>query len=340
MYEIIDVCKINKQYKILKRNGGILGSIRDLFSKNYSIVNAVSDLSFTVKSSEIVGFLGPNGSGKSTTIKMMTGIIKPTSGKILINGIEPYKHRTEIAAEVGVVFGQRTQLWWSLPVKESLKVIKEMYGLDDITYKRNIKLFERLTNVKDLYDMPVRQLSLGQRTLCEILATFLHNPKIVFLDEPTIGLDISVKEKLHNLITELNRIMNTTVIVTSHDMSDIEAMCNRVIIINKGEKIYDCNINELKVSFSKYRSIRTLLNSENDFDHIVFEIKNSYESKIVNINRDGKWVEFIVDESEIEVCEVLEKLCKMRAFTDIAVKEIDIENIIKKIYEGNRDDSN
>ena len=233
---LVYINELFKEYKISKYENGISGGIKRLFRGESELITAVDNLNLEIKEGEIVGLLGPNGSGKSTTIKIMTGLLKPSKGSVLINGKEPYKCRTQVARQIGVVFGQRTQLWWALPVIESFRVIKEMYDLDDATYYDNLKLFENMTDIQLLYDKPIRQLSLGQRTLCEILATFLHDPKVVFLDEPTIGLDVKIKQKIHNIIVYFNKVKNTTILVTSHDISDIEALCNRVVILSQGKK--------------------------------------------------------------------------------------------------------
>src|SRR6202142_2299863 len=220
---LIHIQNLNKHFKVLNRREGMGGAFQDLFSGNYRIVKAVDGISYDIEVGEIVGYIGPNGAGKSTTIKMMTGILKPTSGTLLVNGDVAYENCQKIALRIGVVFGQRSQLWWDLPVIESFKILKEIYRVPDATYKRNIGIFNDLVDLEALYRKPVRPLSLGQRMLCDIAAAFLHNPAIVFLDEPTIGLDISIKAKIRNVITQLNAEQNTTILLTTHDISDIEA---------------------------------------------------------------------------------------------------------------------
>ena len=236
---IIEVEHLSKHFRILNRHPGLRGAVRDLFSNDYQIVRAVDDISLAIEPGEIMGYIGPNGAGKSTTIKMMTGVLKPTEGTLLVNGKTPFKHRQENAQHIGVIFGQRTQLWWDLPVIESFRILKQIYRVDDVTYQYNLNLFNDLVNLEALYAKPVRMLSLGQRTLCDIAAAFLHRPRIVFLDEPTIGLDVSIKSKIRALIRELNESFNTTIVLTTHDISDIEALCRRVVIIDKGKIIFD-----------------------------------------------------------------------------------------------------
>lgn len=205
MSNIIEIQNVIKEFKVLNRREGLKGSLKDLFSRNYKTVRAVDNISMTIAQGEIVGYLGPNGAGKSTTIKMMTGVLEPTSGQITVNGNLPYKDRTKNAQEIGVVFGQRSQLWWSLPLIESFKLLKDIYQIPDEDYNSIIKLYKSLVDIEQLLHKPVRQMSLGQRTLSDILAAFLHNPKIVFLDEPTIGLDVSMKNKIRTLIHALNK---------------------------------------------------------------------------------------------------------------------------------------
>ena len=205
MSNIIEIKNITKEFKVLNRREGLKGSLQDLFSRDYKIVRAVDNISMNIQQGEIVGYLGPNGAGKSTTIKMMTGILEPTSGEILVGGNVPYQNRTKNAQEIGVVFGQRSQLWWALPLVESFKILKDIYGVSDADYEAMLTLYKSLVDIEPLLHKPVRQMSLGQRTLSDILAAFLHNPKIVFLDEPTIGLDVSMKAKIRTLIHALNK---------------------------------------------------------------------------------------------------------------------------------------
>ncbi|MBP0961913.1 MAG: ATP-binding cassette domain-containing protein, partial [Oscillospiraceae bacterium] len=220
MAAIIEIKNVTKEFKTLNRHEGLKGSLKDLFSRDYKIVRAVDNVSMSIEQGEIVGYLGPNGAGKSTTIKMMTGVLEPTSGEILVGGNVPYENRSKNAQEIGVVFGQRTQLWWALPLIESFRLLKDIYQIPDKNYNEMLDLYKSLVDIEPLLHKPVRQMSLGQRTLSDILAAFLHDPKIVFLDEPTIGLDVSMKAKIRTLIHELNRQKNTTVILTTHDMGD------------------------------------------------------------------------------------------------------------------------
>ena len=298
-----------KEFKVLNRHEGLKGSIKDLFSRDYKTVTAVDNISVNIKAGEIVGYLGPNGAGKSTTIKMMSGVLEPTRGEILVNGVVPYKNRTRNAENIGVVFGQRSQLWWSLPLIESFKLLKEIYMIPTSDYDRMLELYCELADIESLLHKPVRQMSLGQRTLSDILAAFLHNPKIVFLDEPTIGLDVSMKAKIRELIKGLNKEKNTTVILTTHDMGDVDALCQRIIIIDHGSMIYDNDIEHLKHYFGSYRTL--------------------------HLNMiDGGWQDIIVDESKTDVMSVISEYQKKGGIKDIRLEDISTEEVIKKIYEN------
>ena len=258
MSAIIEIKNITKEFKVLNRREGLKGSLKDLFSRDYKIVKAVDNISMSIEQSEIVGYLGPNGAGKSTTIKMMTGVLEPTSGEILVGGNVPYVNRTKNAQEIGVVFGQRSQLWWALPLVESFKILKDIYQISDADYNGMLELYHSLVDIDQLLHKPVRQMSLGQRTLSDILAAFLYNPKIVFLDEPTIGLDVSMKAKIRTLIHALNKEKKTTVILTTHDMGDVDALCQRIVIIDKGKMLYNNDIEHLKNFFGSLRTASIL----------------------------------------------------------------------------------
>ncbi|MGN0630396.1 MAG: ATP-binding cassette domain-containing protein [Ruminococcus sp.] len=329
MSNIIEIKSITKEFKVLNRREGLKGSIQDLFSRNYRYVRAVDNISMNIKQGEIVGYLGPNGAGKSTTIKMMTGILEPTSGEILVNGNVPYKDRTKNAQEIGVVFGQRSQLWWSLPLIESFKILKDIYRVSDEDYNNMLELYSTLVDIEPLLHKPVRQMSLGQRTLSDILAAFLHNPKIVFLDEPTIGLDVSMKSKIRMLIHELNRVKNTTVILTTHDMGDVDALCQRIVIIDKGKMLYDNDMEHLKSFFGSYRTLKIRTDGETAAQ--AEKIRSIIPDFSVSHNED--WISVLVDEDKAKVIDVLDTLQKSFPIRDMKLQEISTEEVIKKIYE-------
>ncbi len=230
---------LTKEFKTNKKYPGLKGTIKSLFSREKIIKRAVDDISFSIGEGEIVGYIGSNGAGKSTTIKMLTGILVPTGGKCYVQGIEPYKNRQKNAQNIGVVFGQRTQLWWDLPLIESFTVLKGIYQVSDEDYKKRMEFVNDILEVREFENSPVRTLSLGQRMRADVAAALIHNPKVLYLDEPTIGLDVVVKDKMRQAIRELNRNFHTTIILTTHDMIDIEELCNRIIIIDNGRIIFD-----------------------------------------------------------------------------------------------------
>lgn len=329
MEPIIELKNVVKEFKVLNRREGLKGSIRDLFSRDYKIVRAVDNISMQIGQGEIVGYLGPNGAGKSTTIKMMTGVLEPTSGEILVGGNVPYKNRTKNAQEIGVVFGQRSQLWWALPLIESFKILKDIYQIPDADYDAMLKFYQSLVDIEPLLHKPVRQMSLGQRTLSDILAAFLHNPKIVFLDEPTIGLDVSMKAKIRTLIHALNEQKHTTVILTTHDMGDVDALCRRIVIIDKGKMLYDNDISHLKQFFGSYRTLKIRI--KGDLKQYAEEITGKLPE--CSVSSDDEWVSILVDESKSTVMHVLDKLQKDYKIRDMQLEEISTEEVIKKIYE-------
>lgn len=326
---IIEIKNIVKEFKILNRREGLKGSLKDLFSRDYKTVRAVDNISMSIQQGEIVGYLGPNGAGKSTTIKMMAGVLEPTSGEILVSGNVPYKNRNKNAQEIGVVFGQRSQLWWALPLVESFKVLKDIYQIPDEKYESILKLYRSLVDIEPLLHKPVRQMSLGQRTLSDILAAFLHDPKIVFLDEPTIGLDVAMKSRIRTLIHALNKERNTTVILTTHDMGDVDVLCRRIVIIDKGKMLYDNDIEHLKGFFGSYRTLKLRMDGElkEQAKHVQKELPQ------FSVSADDEWISVLVDEEKVKVMDVLGKLQHSFNIRDMQLEEISTEEVIKKIYE-------
>lgn len=237
---------VSKTYRVSKRDAGFSSAFKALFHREYEYIHALSDVSFTISDGEMVGYIGPNGAGKSSTIKILSGILTPEEGTCLVNGLIPWKNRIEHTKNIGVVFGQRTQLWWDVPVMDSFELLKEIYRIDDLSYRRSTEQLCDMLNLSELLKTPVRQLSLGQRMRCELAASLLHSPEILFLDEPTIGLDAVSKLAVRDFIRKLNQEKNTTVILTTHDMQDIEALTHRVILIGKGRLLLDGNIDEIK----------------------------------------------------------------------------------------------
>jgi ABC-2 type transport system ATP-binding protein len=335
---LIHIEDLSKHFKILNRREGLSGAFRDLFSGDYRTVEAVAGISFDIKPGEIVGYIGPNGAGKSTTIKMMTGILKPTGGVIQVNGQAPYDNRIHQAQIMGVVFGQRSQLWWDLPVIESFKILKEIYKVDQKTFDHHMDLFNELVGLKTLYSQQVRTLSLGQRMLCDITASFLHTPQMVFLDEPTIGLDISVKAKIRSVIKELNRERNTTIILTTHDLGDVEALCQRIIIIDKGRILYDGDIKRVNALFGAYRTLKLQIDGydEATLQNLTDRLLECFgrEHGITIAETEEFWTDVTIDQACTPLSDVLSFVMSNFTVSDVRIVEISMENVVRKVYDG------
>ncbi|MEJ5187685.1 MAG: ATP-binding cassette domain-containing protein [Breznakiellaceae bacterium] len=335
---IIEVKNLTKYFKNLKRRQGLKGAFLDLFSRNYEYIKAVDGINISIEAGEIVGFIGPNGAGKSTTIKMLTGVLQASGGTIQVNGFNPFTERRFYVQHIGVVLGQRTQLWWDLPVIETYKLLKEIYQIDDKTYYGNLKIFDDLLGLSDLYLKPVRTLSLGQRILCDIAASFLHDPAVIFLDEPTIGLDISVKQKIRQIIRELNRLKKTTIILTSHDVGDIEELAHRIILIDHGKILYDGDVSHFLGIFGSYRTLR--FNSKDisteEQEQFKEKIKHRFpeiQNSDIHFQKDG-WIAIVVNQEFHPLIHVLSFLMEEYHLLDIKVEEIEMEDVIQRVYQG------
>lgn len=255
---------VHKSYRIAKRNAGFGEAWKSFFHRKYETIHALNDVSFTIRDGEMVGYIGPNGAGKSSTIKILSGILTPDDGTVLVDGRVPYKNRIQHVSRIGVVFGQRSQLWWDVPVIDSFELLKDIYRIPDSQYKENLEELTELLNLGELVRSPARQLSLGQRMRCEIAASLLHQPRILFLDEPTIGLDAVSKLAVRDFILKQNRIHGTTVLLTTHDMQDIEALASRIILIGKGRILMDGSLEDIK-------------KGNRDIDETVAELYRSYD---------------------------------------------------------------
>ncbi len=258
---MIQVEHVSKSFRIAKRNPGMKEAVKSLWHREYEVVEALKDISFSIKDGEMVGYIGPNGAGKSSTIKILSGILTPESGTVSINGRIPWKQRKEHVKEIGVVFGQRSQLWWDVPVMDSFYLLKDIYSVPKQQFQESLTELIELLNLKEIARTPARQLSLGQRMRCEIAASLLHSPKILFLDEPTIGLDAVSKLAVREFILKLNQTKKTTVILTTHDMQDIEALAKRIILIGKGKILSDGTLLELKQQFPNEESLDEMIAS-------------------------------------------------------------------------------
>lgn len=319
----IEVNNISKTFKVQKRSSGLKNAIKAFFKREYKYVNAVQNVSFKVKKGEIVGYIGPNGAGKSTTIKMLSGILTPTSGKIKVDGFIPYEQREKYVRNIGVVFGQRSQLWWDIPAMDSFELLKDIYDIPDEVYEENKNSLIRKLNLEEIVNVPVRQLSLGQRMRCEIAASLLHSPKILFLDEPTIGLDATSKKIVRDFIKKLNNEKKITVILTTHDMSDIEALAKRIILIGKGKVLYDGSLKKLKNLYDNNKYITISTKDKIDIKHKGIISKEKFH--------DG--YKFIIDSKIINISDFLSKVSKSAEINDVEIENENIDNIIVKLYE-------
>lgn len=319
----IEVRQISKTFKLAKKKSGLKEAFKSFFKREYKYIEAVSDISFSIEKGEIIGYIGPNGAGKSTTIKILSGILNPDKGECIIDGMTPWKDRKKFVKKIGVVFGQRSQLWWDIPTEDTFLLLKDIYDITDEDYQRNKKdLIERL-NLEDIINIPVRQLSLGQRMRCEIAASLLHNPEILFLDEPTIGLDAVSKQLVRDFIKRLNKEKQTTIILTSHDTSDITALAKRIILIGKGKVLYDGNLRVLK---SKYDTEKNV--SIKTKEKIVIKSKGIKTKK-----KTKEGYELVIDTNEISISELLNKISKKITIEDIDIENNSIDNLIVKLYE-------
>lgn len=328
---MIEVQHLKKEFKMNKKYPGFKGAIKSFFSKEYTIKKAVDDISFKINDGEIVGYIGANGAGKSTTIKMMTGILTPTSGKIVVNGKVPYENRQENAKDIGVVFGQKTQLWWDLPLSETFSLLKEIYDIPDKQYEERMKFLNDVLDLNPFMLSPVRTLSLGQRMRADLAAAFIHNPKVIYLDEPTIGLDVVVKDNVRKAIKLMNENYGTTMILTTHDLNDIEELCNRIIIIDSGKLIYDGNLIDIKTKYGYMTNI--LMQFKNDIGLEECEFIRELDSSIEIKTEEYKTV-ISFNKNNISSTDIIGKVMAKLDVLDFSIKETSIEEIVKKIYKN------
>lgn len=337
---MIEVKNISKDFVSQKKYPGLKGAIKGLFSNEKTIKKAVDDISFTIDDGEVVGYIGSNGAGKSTTIKMMTGILSPTKGECLVNGINPSKKRKENAQNIGVVFGQRTQLWWDLPLSESFTILKEIYNVSDADYKDRMKFLDDVLQLSEFFDRPVRTLSLGQRMRADLGAALLHNPKVLYLDEPTIGLDLVVKDNIRAAIKEINEKYNTTVILTTHDIGDIEELCSRIIIIDAGKKIYDGSLEQLKDTYGTKRKVSMEVKQPKTLES--YELYKVLGVKPEECNTDMDFQKNIFsvsfDKHKIQIPQILSEVMKVTEVSDIQIQETELAEIVKDIYNNTQRD--
>lgn len=312
-----------KQFHVSVRKPGFFGAIKGLFTREHRSIDVLDNVSFKVEEGDLLGYIGPNGAGKSTTIKILSGILVPSSGKVSVFGKTPWENRIDTVEEIGVVFGQRTQLWWDLPVIESFLLLKDIYKIPKTTYRRNFDRMISLLKLEELLDQPVRQLSLGQRMRCELVASLLHDPKVLFLDEPTIGLDATSKLVVRDFIREINRERKVTIILTTHDMDDIEALCKRVIVISKGKVFLDGSLDQLRKKVSAERLLKVDMKGE---------IENVCINKANMVSHDGQRCLFRFDPEKATAAEVIHELTAKYVVQDLFVENLPIEEIIAQLY--------
>ena len=318
----IQIKNLTKKFVYFKKEPGLAGSLKSLFWREKLYNEALKGISFEIEEGELIGFLGPNGAGKTTTLKILSGILYPTSGEAIVLGHIPWKREPGYQKQFSIVMGQKNQLWWDLPAQESFILNKDIYEIDDTIYKHNLGELIELFDVKDIIDIPVRKLSLGQRMKCELIAALLHSPKVLFLDEPTIGLDIISQEKIRNYIKEYNRIKKTTVLLTSHYMMDVERMCRRVVVINNGAIIYDGSVKDLMDRFA---------------DHKVIRLRFSYEYSKDGLEKYGEIVErdglnVVLKTNKKDIARSTAIILSELPVEDLSVEDVEIEEVIKKIF--------
>lgn len=326
---MIHVTSLSKTYKIVERDPGLKGAMKALVKRSYVTKDAVKNIDFHIKKGEMVGYIGANGAGKSTTIKMLCGILTPSSGEITVNGIVPYKNRQKNAKNIGAVFGQRTQLFWDIPVRESYDLLRHIYEVPEKEYKETLDLFVKVLDLEPLLAIPVRQLSLGQKMRCELAAAFLHRPAVVYLDEPTIGLDVAVKVKIRKFIKEMNRMWGTTVILTTHDMQDIEEICNRIIIIDEGVILYDGNLQSIQDQFGHKRLIHFEL-EEKPSNVIPSNLEGLIEFTAIDEEHQKVTVSFT--NKEIAATDVISAMMAEFKIRDLTIADPKIETIVEEIF--------
>lgn len=320
----INVKHIKKTFKVAKKQSGIKATLKNFIKRDYKYIEAIKDISFDIEEGSIVGYIGQNGAGKSTTIKILSGILIPDGGEVTVNGLNPWKDRKKYVSSIGVVFGQRSQLWWDIPAEDTFDLLKDIYKIDEQKFKKNKEYLIKLLNIEDIIRIPVRQLSLGQRMRCEIAASLLHEPKILFLDEPTIGLDAISKQIVRDFIKRINKEQKVTVILTTHDMSDIEALAKRIIMIGNGQVVYDGTLNNLKKKYDhrKYVSVTTKT-----------KLSKLRKKGIIKQEKTGEGYKFMIDSDTLNISDFLKYLSQKIDIKDLEIDDESLDNIIINLYQ-------
>jgi ABC-2 type transport system ATP-binding protein len=326
----IHVHQLSKHFHSFRRREGVVGAIQNLFVREYHTITAVDRVSFSIDRGEMVGYIGPNGAGKSTTIKMLTGILVPSSGEIRVNGFVPYRQRRHYVKTIGVVFGQRTQLWWDIAVVESFKLLRRIYDVSQRDFDARMERFNEILGIRDYLYTPVRKLSLGERMRCDLAAALLHNPPLLFLDEPTIGLDVVAKDHIRRFLRAINREFRTTVLLTTHDLDDIEELCRRIMIIDHGRVLYDGPLGDLKQKLLRTKQIK-------------FALKDRAQvAGMTGFSQDGLEVERVdeltfrirFDRTKVVTADLIRQILGAVEVRDLLIEDEPIEEIVKRIYAG------
>jgi ABC-2 type transport system ATP-binding protein len=328
MENVIEITSVQKVYRIYKKKNGLKNVFKNIVHPDYKDFVAVDDMSFNIHKGDIVGYIGPNGAGKSTTIKMLTGILMPNSGTIKVFGKDPLKYRKENSKQIGVVFGQKSQLWWDIPAIESLELLKEIYKVSDSAFRERVEKYADMLQVKEFLNLPVRQMSLGQRMKCDLIAALIHDPSILFLDEPTIGLDVATKDRLREFILELNKTKKVTVFLTTHDMQDVETLCNRVILINHGRMLYDGDLESVKEKYIQYRNLKVVFNKVYTIQQLEF-LKSFKNIRIQSLDEKTMIIQY--NYKLYSVTDIVSCLMKNTEIADFSIKDLEIENVIKEV---------
>lgn len=330
---MIEVTNLTKEFVKYEKEKGLKGLLKGFFNAKKVLNKAVDNICFSIAEGEMVGYIGANGAGKSTTIKMLTGILTPTSGEVKVDGIIPYKDRVPNAKNIGVVFGQRTQLWWDLPLSESFLILREIYEIPQADYEARMTFFNEILNLDEFIKSPVRTLSLGQRMRADIAASLLHNPKVLYLDEPTIGLDVNAKQKMRDAIKMMNQTYKTTVILTTHDLDDIQELCNRILIIDKGKIIYDGSLQEIKEKYGTTKRIEFEVKDELDETKINLAEVFNIAPEELEITREDKKLTIVFPKHKISVAQMTQEILRRFDVQDISISDANIERIVAKIYD-------
>jgi viologen exporter family transport system ATP-binding protein len=326
---IIQADHLVKTFRTPRRHGGRFGAIRTLFSREYDITTAVADVSLAIEPGELVGYLGPNGAGKSTTIKMLTGILVPTSGSLRVAGRVPSQQRVQMSQDIGVVFGQRSQLWWDLPLIESFDLVARMYGVPIERFRSNLAHFREILGLDEFITTPVRQLSLGQRMRGDLTAALLHDPKTVYLDEPTVGLDVFAKERIRVFIEQINRERQTTVLLTTHDLADVERLCPRIILIDHGRVLFDGSVVDLTARFAPNRVLVVRLAEE------VAATRPNEDIELPGVSvarRADGGLAYQFDPATVSAPDLISAVAARYAISDLTIEEPDLETVIRAMY--------